>query len=485
VRLSSLLNNIKSIAIADDRDVQRITLDSRAVQPGDLFIALKGTQQDGRKYIPNALACGAVAALLDADSDSQAVTIENGVPLIPLYQLQQKLGDIAARFYQHPAKQLRMIGVTGTNGKTSCTHFIAQCLQALHQSCGIIGTLGCGFYGALNESGMTTPDAVTLQATLQSFVKQNAAAVAMEVSSHSIDQGRVNGIEFEIGVFTNLTQDHLDYHGDMQTYAAVKKRFLAELPVKHLIINVDDDYGRVWAKELASHKSIVTYSATTTDANVHARHTQLTLQGMKAEIVTPWGEAEVMLPLIGMFNLSNVLAVVATLGVYGIPFKDILRAIQAMRSVPGRMQLLGGQQKPLVVVDYAHTPDALQNALQALRAHTQGRLVCVFGCGGDRDKGKRPLMAKIAEQIADKVIVTSDNPRHEDPQAIAAQIQAGFSHPESVLVELNRSKAIQNSIQWAEAADCVLVAGKGAEHYQQIGDQKLPFDDVAEVMKYL
>jgi len=485
VNIAILLATITPIAAAYDRDIKRLTLDSRSIQPGDLFIALQGTQQDGRRYIPDAITRGAIAILVDADSAEEVITLQNNVPLIPIVGLQQKLGQIAACFNGYPTKKLRMIGVTGTNGKTSCTHFIAQCLQLLNQPCGIIGTLGNGFYGALNETGLTTPDAVNLQHTFASLVQQGAKAIAMEVSSHSIDQGRINDIDFEIGVFTNLTQDHLDYHGTMQAYAAVKKRFLTDFPVQQLIINADDPYGKEWIKELAPHRAVTAYSTTSTDAPVHARHTQLTLQGMTTELVTPWGQAQIRLPLIGLFNLSNVLAVTAVLGVYGVAFNDILRAIQTMHSVPGRMQLLGGEEQPLVVVDYAHTPDALQNALQALRAHTQGKLVCVFGCGGDRDKGKRPLMAKIAEQMADKVIVTNDNPRHEDPSEIAAQIKAGFSRPDEILIELDRSKAIRNSIQYSEVTDCILIAGKGAERYQQIGDEKLPFDDAEEIKMLL
>lgn len=486
MKISELLAGIVTVAASEDRDIQRIMLDSRTIQPGDLFIALKGYQQDGRRYIPDAIAKGASAVLVEnTEGDFQYHASAEKFPIIPIAHLPQHLGDIAARFYHYPARQLKLFGVTGTNGKTSCTHFIAQCLTALNQACGIVGTLGSGFYGALKETGFTTPDALTLQACLQSFVENHAQAVAMEVSSHSIDQGRINSIEFEIGIFTNLTQDHLDYHGDMTTYAAVKKRFMAELPVRHLVMNADDSYGQQWIKELAPQKSVTSYSTTSAAAHVYAKNIQLTLQGMTADIVTPWGTAKIQLSLIGLFNLSNVLAVIAALGVYGIPFDQIIQTVQRIRPVPGRMQLLGGREKPLVVVDYAHTPDALQNALQALRAHTQGKLVCVFGCGGDRDKGKRPLMAKVAEQLADQVIVTSDNPRHEDPAIIAEAIRAGFLQPERVFTELDRSKAIQNSIQWSEAADCILIAGKGAEHYQQIGDQKLPFDDVAEATRFM
>lgn len=488
MRLSSLLKDHISIPQNADCDITRMVLDSRKVGPHDLFIAMKGTALDGRKYIPNAITQGAAAILFEAENASETITFQGDIPLIPMKNLAKVIGSLAARFYDFPAKKLPIIGVTGTNGKTSTTHFIAQCLEALHEPCGVIGTLGSGMYGKLGEAGLTTPDPITLQAILCDMQNQGAKAVAMEVSSHSIDQGRVNGIEYEIGIFTNLTQDHLDYHGDMETYAAVKKRFIAEFPVKSLVINADDARGKQWITELASHKKVYAYSTQGALSNVptiYTSHMQLTLQGIKAQVHTPWGEGELQIGLIGQFNLSNILAVLTTLCLHGIPFHTALQQIARLRSVPGRMQTLGGQGKPLVVVDYSHTPDSLEKALQALRAHTEGKLICVFGCGGDRDQGKRPLMAKIAEQLANQVIVTNDNPRHEKPETIAQQIMQGFSHPERVFIELDRSKAIENSIQLAKAEDCVLIAGKGAEQYQQIGDEKFPFDDVEQASRYL
>jgi UDP-N-acetylmuramoyl-L-alanyl-D-glutamate--2,6-diaminopimelate ligase len=485
MQLSILLNDFFSLPLIADRDIADLTLDSRQVKSNGLFLAVKGAEVDGCLYIDKAIALGAVAVLIEVDQQTDVIQWKNNIPLIPVRQLKQKIGLIAARFYDFPAKKLRMIGVTGTNGKTSCTHFIAQLLQNLHIPCGMIGTLGNGFYGALTMTGLTTPDPVTLQATLAEFVNQGAKAVAMEVSSHSIDQGRVNGIDFEIGVFTNLTQDHLDYHGDMQTYAAVKRHFLAAMPTQHLIINRDDDYGHTWISELATQKPVYAYSTQHQGAFTYADHIDLSLQGIKARIHSPWGEGNLTVPLIGQFNLSNVLAVLATLCVYGIPFETVLLALSKLSAVPGRMQTLGGHHQPLAVVDYAHTPDALEKVLQALRAHTKGQLICVFGCGGDRDPLKRPIMAKMAEQWADRVIVTNDNPRHEKPDAILEQIMQGFSHPERVFVELDRAKAIQKSIQWSSTDDCILIAGKGAEHYQQIGDEKLPFDDVSEVRSHL
>lgn len=492
MRLSILLKEVYQIPDNADRDISGLTLDSRLAGKNSLFFAIKGSHLDGRLYIQNAIAQGAAAVLVDADSANESLTWQDDVPLIPIQHLQKKTGALAAHFYDNPAKKMRMIGITGTSGKTSCSHFIAQSLQSLNMPCGIIGTLGSGFYGALGTAGLTTPDAITLQSNLNQFVLQGAQAIAMEVSSHSIDQGRISGIEFDIGIFTNLTQDHLDYHGDMESYAAVKRRFLADMSTKQVIINADDAYGSKWINELsAQHVSVWAYSTRLSSSvpatvpRVYCDDIELSLRGIKAVVKSPWGEGEIFLPLIGQFNLSNCLAVLTALCVSGVSFQDAILCLSRLSAVPGRMQTLGGDSRPLVVVDYAHKPDALEKVLQALRSHAEGKLWCVFGCGGERDRGKRPLMAKIAEDIADKVIVTSDNPRHEKPEDIAAEIMQGFSHPEQVAIELDRSKAIQNSIQWASVKDCVLIAGKGAERYQQIGDDKIPFDDVEKVKEYL
>jgi len=492
MRLSILLKEVYQLPDNADRDISSLTLDSRSVGENGLFLAIKGSHLDGRQYIQNAISHGAQAVLVDADSANEPLAWQDNVPLIPIQHLQKKAGELAAHFYGNPAKKLRMIGITGTSGKTSCSHFIAQSLQSLHIPCGIIGTLGSGFYGALGVAGLTTPDAITLHSTLNQFVLQGAKAIAMEVSSHSIDQGRISGIEFDVGVFTNLTQDHLDYHGDMESYAAVKRRFLAEMSTKQVIINADDTYGSQWINELsAQHVSVWAYCTRQSPSIpadvplVYCDHIELSLQGIKAWVKSPWGAGEIFLPLIGQFNLSNCLGVLTALCVTGVSFNDAILCLSRLSAVSGRMQTLGGNGLPLVVVDYAHKPDALEKVLQALRAHSAGKLGCVFGCGGERDRGKRPLMAKIAENIADKVIVTSDNPRHEKPEDIAAEIMNGFSHPEQVTIELDRSKAIQNSIQWASVKDCVLIAGKGAERYQQIGDDKIPFDDVEKVKEYL
>ncbi len=488
-RLSVLLKDVSSVSAEADRDISGLTLDSRQVMDGYLFLAVKGTQLAGGRFIRDAVTRGAAAVLIDADTTSETIRWEQGVPVIAVAQLQKKMHLLAAGFYDHPADKLKLIGVTGTNGKTSCTHFIAQIMQSQQMPCGIVGTLGCGMYGDLVETGLTTPDVVTLQKKLDDFVQAGAKVVAMEVSSHGIDQGRVDGLAFDIGVFTNLTQDHLDYHGTMEAYADVKFRFLNEFSVKHLIINADDACGASWAARLAEHRSVYTFSVskleTAAENAIYCENVKLKLTGIQANVCTPWGHGQLVLPLVGQFNLSNALASLAALCISGIPLPAVLTAFRQIKPVPGRMQSLGGNGKPVVVVDYAHTPDALEKTLQALRHHTPGKLICVFGCGGDRDPAKRPLMAKIAESGADRVFVTNDNPRREDPEKILHDIMQGFGHPSAIEVELDRAKAIQKSIQSAAASDCVLIAGKGAEHYQQIGDNRIPFDDVVCAEEWL
>lgn len=484
--LSDLLQS--DATLETDCTIHRLMLDSRKVAPGDLFIAFKGTVSDGRDFIPAAIEKGAAAVLLEEEGADHLP--KAAIPLIKLPQLQSKLGAIAAHFYGFPANEVPVLGVTGTSGKTSCTHFLSQALSELNQKCGIIGTLGSGFYGALGKAGLTTPDAITLQAALRDFVNGGAKAVAMEVSSHSIDQGRVNGLTFALGIFTNLSQDHLDYHHDMAAYAAVKQRFFTELPTKLAIINVEDPVGLAWLQPVAKLKPVIAYSihkvALPADVPaVYATHTEFSLQGIKAHVVTPWGEGELQLSLIGRFNLSNALAVLAALGSLNYPLPQILSALANLKPVSGRMQIVSGANEPLVVVDYAHKPDALLQVLKALSAHKKGKLICVFGCGGERDRAKRPLMAQIAEANADQVIVTNDNPRHEAPEAIVAEIMQGFNDPARITVEYDRKAAIKLALQSAGADDCILIAGKGGETYQLIGDESRPFCDVSTAKSIL
>lgn len=487
MKITSLPILLQGITQAPNVLIKGLALDSRQVQTGDLFFACSGAQADGRHFIADAVKKGAAAVLAEKDKAEKPSQHEEGVPVIYIQNLSQFISEIAARFYDYPGKQLKIIGITGTNGKTSCSHFIASILSHLGQPCGVMGTLGNGLYNDIKPSLLTTPDAITVQKTLAEFLNAGAKYVAMEVSSHSLDQGRVNAIPFEVGIFTNLTRDHLDYHATMEAYGAAKEKLFHYPMLKHAVINIDDDFGKKLIG--TTTKNIIAFSRSSEKRYdiplVYAKKIQLDIFGMSVEVVSPWGEGEFKTSLVGPFNVSNLLAVLSTLCLLDIPFHDALKALSTLKPVPGRMQSFGGDEKPLVVVDYSHTPDALEKALLALRSHCQGKLYCVFGCGGDRDKGKRPIMAKIAEKIADVVIVTDDNPRTEDPAQIVADIMGGFSHPQKVLVQHDRSEAIRDIIHYAKAGDCVLIAGKGAETYQQVGEQKIPFSDIEEVKSYL
>jgi UDP-N-acetylmuramoyl-L-alanyl-D-glutamate--2,6-diaminopimelate ligase len=489
MKLSNFLKDIFEIPAKLDAKIKGLALDSRHLKKGNLFFACKGTQQDGRQFIADAIAKGASAILAESDSDNFSSQIIDEVPVINIPHLNHRVGEMAAEYFGHPAKKLRIIGITGTNGKTSCAYFLASALQQLNIPCGVIGTLGSGMYGDIKSGSLTTPDPITLQATFADFVEQGATVVAMEVSSHSIDQGRINGIPFEVAIFTNLTRDHLDYHGDMEAYGEVKSRLFNNSLLQHSVINADDPFGLKLISTLKSSKNIHAYSinkdAQTIVPGTYADEIHLDISGLRAQIHTPWGFGSLHASVIGQFNLSNILAVVTTLCLLDFPLQKVLQALSELKSVPGRMQTLGGAEKPLVVIDYAHTPDALEKVLLALKEHCQGQLHCLFGCGGDRDKGKRPIMAKIAEQLADTVVVTDDNPRHEDPVQIVADIMRGFDNPAKITMQHDRLKAIKEIIQRASPGDCVLIAGKGAETFQQIKDKKLPFDDFKVAQQFL
>ena len=477
MKLSHLLSEL---SLPHEIIISHLALDSRLVQPGDLFFALSGTHLDGRLFIQEAIQKGASAIL--TESNEFNLIWEDKIPIISIPDLKNQTGKLAAKFYDYPAKKMRMMGVTGTSGKTSCTQFIAAILHDLKISCGVIGTLGNGLYGNIEAGSLTTPDAITLQKTLAEFAKAGAKFTAMEVSSHSLDQGRVSGVEFDIGIFTNLSRDHLDYHETMEKYGEAKKRLFDQ--ANYAVINADDAFGKKLLQTFNKRKNVFAYSSLN-KADVYADRIQLDSSGIKANLVTPWGNANLVSTLVGEFNLNNLLAVISTLGLLDIPLSSIMQSIRELHPVAGRMQSLGGGDKPWVVVDYAHKPDALEKVLIALRQQTQRKLYCVFGCGGDRDRGKRPMMAKIAEQYADQVIVTDDNPRFEDPAQIVEDILQGFTDTSRVIVQHDRAKAIFDSIQFAEAGDCVLIAGKGAETYQVVKDEKIPFSDVEKVREAL
>jgi UDP-N-acetylmuramyl-tripeptide synthetase len=459
---------------------RRITADSRQVRAGDAFAAFPGQAADGRAFIPDAIARGAGSVLWEALSFrwNAAWRVSN----VAVDGLRAKLGAIADHVYGSPSHSLLVIGVTGTNGKTSCTHWIAQCLDACGRKSAIVGTLGSGLVGDLRDAARTTPDAALVHETLARLRDAGARTVAMEVSSHGLDQGRVNAVEFDVALFTNLTRDHLDYHGSMEAYGAAKAELFAWPTLRACVINADDPFGRALAGAArARGQRVLTYGLVAAD--IVATRLSNTEAGMALSIATPWGRGEVATRLTGAFNASNVLGVLGVLLACGIEFDAALAALSRLTPPPGRMQRLGGGGEPLVVIDYAHSPDALSQVLAALRPAVgeNGELVCVFGCGGDRDPGKRPEMGRVAAEHADRVVVTSDNPRGEDPVAIAAAIVDGIREAGrgSHEVELDRAAAIRLAVAGARGGDVVLVAGKGHEDYQETNGERRPFSDAA------
>jgi UDP-N-acetylmuramoyl-L-alanyl-D-glutamate--2,6-diaminopimelate ligase len=505
MKLHQLLNNLIPWEEKNNTDpvILGITDDSRAVKPGYLFLAVPGLIADGRKFIDQAIHQGAVAILydisaLDADAhldmDAHEAWQKNlstpcSIPVIPCQQLDKLRGIIAAKFYEDPSLKMKVIGVTGTNGKTSCTHFIAQALAFNQKCCAIAGTLGNGFLPQLQKSALTTPSALNLQAQLANFLAAGAEFTAMEVSSHSLDQDRVRGVHFDIAVLTQLSRDHLDYHGSIENYAAAKSKLFACPSLTAAVLNYDDMLGQRLIEQHKNHLNIVTYSmegkAHSSLPSVIAKNIKIIALGFQLEVATPWGEGELSIPLLGKFNISNILAVLAVLGLLEIPFKTILTALSHLKPVVGRMQQFGGGSEPTVIVDYAHTPDALDKALLALKCHKPRELWCVFGCGGDRDPGKRSLMAQVVESYANHIIVTNDNPRHEKPEKIIADICQGFTDQQKIIIQLDRAEAIAYAISHAKAGDMILIAGKGHETVQIIGDQQLPFSDQEQVLRLL
>tara|TARA_R110000868_G_scaffold1064_11_gene8178 strand:+ start:3852 stop:5303 length:1452 start_codon:yes stop_codon:yes gene_type:complete len=462
-----------------DLEIGGMTMDSRRVQAGDLFFAVPGLQQDGRDYITQAVAAGAAAVAYEP-ADYQLTALP--VPAIAVPGLQQQLSKLAGVFYGQPSQQLSAIGVTGTNGKTSVSLMLAQALTAAQKPCGVIGTLGSGMLGQLTEHGMTTPDPLLVQAQLARLHAQGASHVAMEVSSHALDQGRVEGVSYAVAIFTNLSRDHLDYHGDMSAYGAAKA-LLFKRPLLAAVINIDDEFGRQLAAE--SVAPVISYSLEDTRASVYCSDTAYDSKGVRTTLHGQGETFQLRSALLGSFNLSNLLAVIASLSALKVPLSQAVELAAELQPPAGRMQRLGGGAAPLVVIDYAHTPDALDKALAALHEHASGRVVCVFGCGGDRDKGKRALMAQVAEQRADAIVVTSDNPRSEPPQQIIEQICQGMERSGLATVIPNRAAAIAETISAAGVGDVILLAGKGHETYQEIEGVRHPFSDIEHARQAL
>lgn len=465
--------------------VSALVLDSRALRSGMLFVALRGQHHDAREFIAEVIAAGAAAVFAEQDEKWPEDAVISGIPVIVIPCLAQELGVIAARFFDEPSAKMHVMAVTGTNGKTSVANLLAGALTHLGKKSAVLGTLGNGLYGALEKSTHTTLDAIHLQALLSQFHAEGAQFTALEASSHGLEQGRLNGTRIEVALLTNLTRDHLDYHGDMEAYAGAKEILFRWPQLKTVVLNADDPVSERYRAVLASEVRLLRYSQhDNCGADVFAIKAEPTLTGMSLVIATPAGDCALQLPLLGRFNVSNVLAVTGGLLALDIPLADIADALRHAAPVQGRMESFMGEH-PVVVVDYAHTPDALEKVLSSLREHAEANLICVFGCGGDRDRGKRPEMGGIAVRLADMVIITSDNPRSEDPQGIIKDIQAGIPASNSstplVFVEMDRHQAIRKAITAAKRRDIVLIAGKGHEDYQEVSGLRHPFSDAQEV----
>lgn len=464
------------------RELREMTLDSRVAAAGDLFVAVVGHQADGRRYIPQAIAQGVAAIIAEAKDEASDGEIRemHGVPVVYLSQLNERLSALAGRFYHEPSENMRLVAVTGTNGKTTTTQLLAQWSQLLGETSAVMGTVGNGLLGKVIPTENTTGSAVDVQHVLASLVAQGATFGAMEVSSHGLVQHRVAALKFAASVFTNLSRDHLDYHGDMAHYEAAKWMLYSTHHHGQAIVNADDEVGRRW---LASLPDAVAVSMEGhINPNCHGRWLKAEAveyhdRGATIRFASSWGDGEIESRLMGAFNVSNLLLALATLLALGYPLTDLLKTAARLQPVCGRMEVFTAPGKPTVVVDYAHTPDALEKALQAARLHCAGKLWCVFGCGGDRDKGKRPLMGAIAEEFADIVVVTDDNPRTEEPRAIINDILAGMLDAGQVRVMEGRAEAVTNAIMQAKDNDVVLIAGKGHEDYQIVGTQRLDYSD--------
>lgn len=462
-----------------------LRLDSRRVCANDLFFALSA-ESDINGHIAQAEANGAAAIVVDR---VQAARVVANKPLLTVDNLRAHLGAIANGFYGSPSQHCTVIGITGTNGKTSCSHWLAQLWQQLSGNAGVVGTLGCGLIDSddRHETGLTTPDVLSNHRLLADMVRQGVQMVAMEVSSHALEQGRIDAVTVDTAIFTNLSRDHLDYHGDMQSYAAAKQKLFEREALKLAVINCDDGFGKALCDRMQRGSSqLLTYAVNDTTADLGVERFEVTGRGIDASIRTPWGRGALQSRFPGGYNLLNVLAVVATLCGHGMSLQSVLGAVTQLQAVPGRTQIVSSDDDDiLVVVDYAHTPDALEKILQALREQTRHQLWCVFGCGGNRDRGKRPQMAAAAAALADPVIVTSDNPRHEEPAAILRDVLAGFPAGGAHRVIEDRAAAIATAIHEARRGDVVLIAGKGHENYQEIRGQRLPFSDMAQAQAAL
>lgn len=486
---------------APDIRIEGLTLDSREVNTRLAFIAIKGHELDGRDFIPQAISLGARVILAQTDdsiSHGQMEMRDHSV-IISLYDLPQMLSGLAAAFYDYPAQKMTTVAVTGTNGKTSTVQLLTQLKDALGTRSASIGTLGSSVFEGDNTqwkntpAANTTPDAIRMQYLLAEFVQSEVQHTAFEASSHALVQGRLGTVKTDVAVFTNLTRDHLDYHGTMEEYGRAKRLLLNQPGLKAVVLNANDAESEKWNGYAAAHiqrvwTGIDDWSLSDTYKTSQHRHCFATnatyhASGCSFELTSSWGSAAVTLPLFGKFNISNVLSAVGTLLAEGERFDEVVKAVNAITPVPGRMEVFPVSGKASVVVDYAHTPDALEKVLLSAKFHTEGKVWCVFGCGGDRDKGKRPLMGQAAEAGADNIVITTDNSRSEAPEAIANDIKAGLKHQEKAVCIADREAAIRYCLDNADNGDIIVVAGKGHEDYQIIGNKKTNYNERAVVAR--
>ncbi|WP_068544875.1 UDP-N-acetylmuramoyl-L-alanyl-D-glutamate--2,6-diaminopimelate ligase [Thalassotalea crassostreae] len=465
--------------------------DSRTIDKGDIFAAVDGTYLQGTKFINKAIAQGAVAVIAQCNEKSQHGDIkyvseqDNTAMVIYFYQLDELLSKVSAYYYGEPYKSMAVIGVTGTNGKTSCSQLIAQLLETFNSNAAIIGTNGAGKLSSLQKIDNTTPGPAQLQQLLAQFKSENISTVAMEVSSHALSQNRVDSDIIDVAVFTNLSRDHLDYHGDMESYGLAKQKLFSGSEEQVWVLNVDDEYGQRWDQQLnpANPRILYSISSKISEAQMirsnskylSAGNIKCHSRGVTFDLKSSWGEVTVTSRLLGRFNVANLLAAIAVLLNQGYELAEIAQNCQQLTAVDGRMEAFTAPDKPTAVVDYAHTPDGLEQALLASKEHCDGELWVVFGCGGDRDKGKRPMMGKIAECFADHIVLTNDNPRSENPESITADINNGILAKQKVKVIIDRQQAVISALQQAKKDDMVLLAGKGHEDYLIIGEQTLPY----------
>lgn len=483
--MSVLPSSSYEVYNADTAKISGLCIDSRQVKAGDLFFALQGENFNAAAFVETVIAKGVQAICCDKTAAKEVVeTLPENFPLIVVESLLANLSLLANTFYGAPSEKMHVVAITGTDGKTSVSHYVAQMLEKSV----VVGTMGNGFLHDLQTASHTTPDAITLQALMQEFYQANASTVSMEASSHGLAQGRLSAIHVDTAVLTNFSRDHLDYHGSLAEYKAAKKILFTQFSPKNIVVNYDDEFGREIYTECNKNSqcNLIAYaieSKSAFPALLNAEIIKTSANGFKLKVSYAGSEEIISLPLLGQFNIENALAVIAVMLVNGIAFQDACQRIQTIRAITGRMQSID-MGKQSVVIDYAHTPQALRSVLNALQLHCSGQVLCVFGCGGDRDKGKRPLMAEAASK-ANYVVVTNDNPRTENPVAIVDDICAGFKEFKHYEIEYDRAKAIRLAIDKAKQDDIVLIAGKGHERYQIIGQQKLAYSDEAVVRDYM